>query len=196
MTHVLDELPLWIGGDLSPEASAAVEDHLRSCPECRAAARDLEEALRLLREDPGTEPTAQDLAGLRDSVMAQIRAEPRPARLRRFRPQLLAAAGLLLALAGIRLAHHPVQAPLPKVAALPQLPYPQPPPEDLRPPSPPPAARVQRPSTRSPSLQAQPAEASDPMEAPIARIEFRTTDPPLRIIWLANTASTPSQETP
>lgn len=196
MNHVLEQIPFWAGGDLAPEASAAVEAHLRSCPACREAARELQEALRLLREDPGAEPSPSDLAGLRDAVMAQVRAEPRPGRLRRLRAPFLAAAGLLLALGGLRLALHPRPAPLPRVAALPPLPLPPSPPEEPVPPSPPPATRVQPASTRPTATRTSPPETPEPTEAPIARIEFRTTDPPLRIIWLTNTASTPSQETP
>jgi hypothetical protein len=171
MNHVLDRIPSWIGGDLDPDASREVQAHLETCASCRAAASDLREALDLVGAD--FEPGEADLEALHAAVMDQVRHAPPRAPFPRFLPLLGMAAATLLAVGLLR--RHP-PSPLPQaavpVAALPPLP---PPPELPKPP-------VRTPH-RSTYLLRTP-KRSDPS---IARIEFLSTDPPLRIIWLATT---------
>jgi Putative zinc-finger len=61
--HVHDELPALLGGELSPSAAAAVEDHLAVCDRCRAelaavafVARELRSAARVPFADPAELP--------------------------------------------------------------------------------------------------------------------------------------------
>jgi len=49
-------LPAYCGNDLDPEEKELVEEHLRSCAECRAGLADLELAMRLIHSTPQVDP--------------------------------------------------------------------------------------------------------------------------------------------
>jgi hypothetical protein len=191
--HVLEQLPLWIGGDLGPADMAAVDAHLSRCPACQQEAAHLRRSQAWLRETQEPPFEAGDRARLRRNVLAQIRQEPLPSPIQRFRPRpawlAACAAALLLAV----LTWHrdtPVRLPVPDAAPPTVNPVPSPP-------DPPPHQTTQA-ALRPP--RAKPVEAAPVPEAP-ARIEFQTADPTVRIIWLAQArplpeAIPPTQEVP
>lgn len=192
--HVLDQLPLWIEGDLAAPETAAVEDHLSRCPECRQAAERFRTSQTWLREalDPPFE--APDRQRLRTQVMEQIHtaaAKPRP-RMPLRRSLLLASAATLL-LASLIWSLERARPDLPTSPDLPVPPaFPPPPSTAMPPPRPEQATQVSR-----PRLAARPSPARSPESPPLAepaRIEFQTSDPAVRIIWLAQ-AKPPSDTT-
>lgn len=69
-------LSAYCGGDLEPARMARVEEHLASCPICRADLADLETALRLIRTTPEVEPPPW----LTSRIMARLREENAPRR--------------------------------------------------------------------------------------------------------------------
>lgn len=183
--HVLDLLPLWVEGDLDAPTQAAVDRHLADCPPCRRAAEDLRISQAWLREalDPPFE--AGDHADLQAAVLAELQA-PAAAPLPWRRPALLAAAATLL-LAGLpwALRHPPLAGPAPAPAPSPSPPA-NPDPsrvsEPVREPAPPrPSSAARAPGAVRPSPPASPEGAP-------TRIEFRTADPSIRVIWLAQAA--------
>ncbi|MFN7956964.1 MAG: zf-HC2 domain-containing protein [Holophagaceae bacterium] len=181
--HVLDLLPLWIGGDLDATDLDAVDRHLAQCPDCRAAAEDLRVSQAWLREALASPFDATDAERLRQGVMAQIPAGARPARRLHLRPALLAAALLVAALVWREHAGTgtpaSVQAPHPSVPSAPAASAPSTPLPELTA-LPPPRTRP-RPRSRP---------ASPAPDEP-ARIEFQTADPTIRIIWLAQARPLP-----
>ena len=86
--HVLDDLPLWVGGDLAPQEQQRVDQHLAGCRTCRVAAEALQASQAWLREPLEPAFTAEEQARFRQEVMDRIRAHP--ARVRLFRFQVLA----------------------------------------------------------------------------------------------------------
>jgi len=180
--HVLDQLPLWVEGDLSTPELAAVEAHLAQCTACRLAATELQASQSWLRETLASPFDASDQERLRRSVMEQIKIEPTPKPVRRFatRPALLAACAAVLIIATFSWRQTQPVAPAPTLAS-PSLPADPPVPGAITP-------------TLAPSapVRAAPArEALPPMKVPVlpreepARIELQTADPTVRIIWLA-----------
>jgi len=188
--HVLDQLPLWVEGDLPGQEMAVVDGHLAQCPTCQEAAEGLKASQAWLREGMASPFEASDRDRFRRAVMVRIREEAAP---RNVRPLLIrvglvaagAAALLLAALVwhqGSRPMSHRalIEAPLPEVA-------------------------TQSPSSESGPTQAQaliprrarlPAphraqEAESPSQDGPTRIEFQTSDPTVRIIWLAQAKPLP-----
>lgn len=194
--HVLDRLPLWVGGDLDPQEMAAVDAHLAACPNCRAAAEAFRQSRVWLTADEGIPFGAGDRAALRAEVMARLRAHPQRASLRSWiRPALaLAAAALLLGIVLPALRRPPSVGAAPRTAAArpdagpagpstPTSPDPRPratPAASLMAPS-----RARRPRDPLP-LNALPDPDAPPQDGP-ARIELQTSNPNVRIIWLART---------
>ena len=103
MTHVIDDLELYAVGALPEDRVREVERHLAACPECRAAAADLDEVVSRLPDaialrDPST--------ALRARILAAARADaPRPLWLRlprlSFDPRLAVMAATIVFLLGI-----------------------------------------------------------------------------------------------
>lgn len=191
--HVLQQLPLWVGGDLDAERLAAVEHHLTQCPGCASAAGDLRASQHLLREATTSPFDASDQERLRRQLMARVRAEATARPARRVLPwaSLLAASAASLLLAALWWRQAPATAvpkPTPGPGAVPLL---MPPPQAM--------ATRQNPAptrTRGPSALAR---ETLPPSVP-ARIEFQTADPTIRIIWLAQKqslaeTSPPTEET-
>lgn len=190
--HVLDQLPLWVEGDLSAADLAQIEGHLAECPACAAAAERLRTSQAWLREALAPPFAPIDQENLRQTVMAQIRTEAaaKPVHPLAIRPALLAAcaASLLIATLVWR-RDRPAMAPAPGTPA---------PMAAIRPGAEPTQeasprlarhdpARVPLPPTRPrPAI----APADSPPEEP-ARIEFQTADPNIRIIWLAQAKPLP-----
>jgi anti-sigma factor RsiW len=94
--HVIEKLPLWAGGDLSEREAAQVQAHLDACPACKTEALAYQEAMSLLKEPVEPPFTASERAGVRNSVMAEIRAAnktaQKPKRAMPWLPPLLIAA--------------------------------------------------------------------------------------------------------
>ncbi|NWJ40203.1 MAG: zf-HC2 domain-containing protein [Geothrix sp.] len=189
--HVLDQLPLWVEGDLDATDRTAVDHHLAQCPDCRSAAEDLRASQIQLREAMASPFDAADRERLRHQLMAQVRAETAAKPPRRLIPRsaLLAACAASLLLTVFLWRQGPTIA-VPQPTAAPRAPR--------QPPQPPSTMAVRQdpptPHTRGPA--ASPREAS-PAAGP-ARIEFQTADPTIRIIWLAQSKplpdTTPSTE--
>ena len=104
MTHVLDDLELYVLGVLPPAARAEVDSHLFACADCRAEAAALGDVLSAIHESlPEREPSL----GLRDRILTSARpARPSPiAWLRPSRSWLptaaLAAAAITLAVMSV-----------------------------------------------------------------------------------------------
>jgi len=190
--HVLDQLPLWVEGDLDPTGMATVDRHLNLCPDCRYAAMGLRASQDQLREALASPFTTADRERLRGRVMAQILAEGSTKPTRRLIPRsaLLAAAAASLLLAGLLWRPGPA-AVVPEPGPVPTAPQ-------ASPQQPPPTMAAQR----SPLPLRIRGSAGSPQEAPpptgLARIEFQTADPTIRIIWLAQSKplpdTTPSTE--
>ncbi|HEX4846168.1 MAG TPA: zf-HC2 domain-containing protein, partial [Geothrix sp.] len=167
--HVLDQLPLWVEGDLATAEMAAVDRHLGDCPACRAAADRLRTSQAWLREALAPPFDAGDHESLRHRVMDQIRAERRPSERRlRTRPALLAACAAILLVATLTWRQErPAPGPPAPMAALKSNPEPAPEAPSLARAEP---ARIAPRSARPPMAV---APADTPPEAP-ARIEFQT----------------------
>lgn len=189
--HVLDQLPLWVEGDLSGLDTETVQAHLDLCGSCRAAAEQLRTSQAWLREALVPPFAPIDHENLRRAVIVQIRMEAAAQPVRRLaRPALLAAcaASLLVGTLVWRQEHAAVTLPpLGTPSALPAEPATQ-----AAPAIPPPmvrqgAARVAR--LKVP-LRKSEEPASPPVEGPV-RIEFQTADPNVRIIWLAQAKPLP-----
>jgi predicted anti-sigma-YlaC factor YlaD len=198
-THVLDQLPLWVEGDLSPETAAAVDRHLAGCPECREAADRLRQSQAWLREALASPFDAADQDRLRQTVMERLRTEPLPSAARRvaLAPALLAAAAVLVvavltwnrpqgkaapnSMAGSTPGSTPESA-----TGTPEVPAPA---QPL-----PPRLQLARAAHAQAQLQSRlrPDAAALPRGEP-TRIEFQTADPTIRIIWLAQ--ATPLSDT-
>jgi hypothetical protein len=189
--HVLDQLPLWVEGDLDPTEAAAVETHLPQCPDCRQTAEELRTSQAWLREATITPFGASDQGRLHHRVMDQIHAEAsvKPIRRVSIRPALLAASAATLLVGTLiwRQGHdHELQTPSPT----------QPTPRVMEQPSP--AALESKPlghQARSlPQPRGRPIHRQEPEPAPSdgpSRIEFQTADPTIRIIWLAQAKDLP-----
>lgn len=190
-SHVLDLLPLWVEGDLTTTERAAVDSHLAVCPACQSAAEQLKTSQAWLREAMAVPFDASDRERLRRGVMDRIRTEPteRPTCRLALPAALFATAAALLA-AFLTWHQHrgsTMQAPVlatpppPTVAENPSQTDPQPMtthPETTR------AARAH--------VRPLPQQESEPLpQGGPTRIEFQTSDPNIRIIWLAQAKSLP-----
>lgn len=173
-------LPLAAGGDLGPRRSSAVASHVAGCDACRQIEESLAESLRLLRAVPAPSFSQAERTALRRAVWGEI-ARDRAERFSRRVPLLAwgaAAAALVLAVAlALRhrplapLAPYPAPSTLADESAVPIAPAPLAAPRDAAPKTAPLIARrVLRPRPAAP--------------AGAVRIEFRTQDPDVRIIWL------------
>lgn len=185
--HVAPEdLALWVEGDLPEAQAAGVASHLAACPACRAEAEAIRASQAWLKE--GEEPpfSPEERTALRAAVLLELaspRAQAWPSR--SGWGALLAAAALVVLTLGLPLLRRePARVPpsLPAAAAAPA-------PEaqaGLNPPlTPTTPIRVRA------SRQPQPlASAPSP---PGIRMEFRSPDPNIRILWLPRTpAGAPS----
>lgn len=171
--HVVDQLPLWVEGDLRAQEAAAVETHLAACAECRAEAEAFRQSQAWLKGDAAPF-TAEDREALRRAVLVRAQA-PAESRKSWWAVGLaaLAAASLLIILFRPQ--------PPPSVASLPP----------ARPvaPSPIPIA----PAPVKPIRLARHRPIHRPIHPPLdgdagpgaSRIEIQTVNPQIRIIWLA-----------
>jgi hypothetical protein len=195
--HVLEQLPLWIEGDLGTTATAEVEDHLAICPACRSTAEQLKTSQAWLRDAMAPPFTAGHRDHLRRVVMEQVRAEAasRSTHHLALRRSLLAAcAASLLISTLVWRQQRGTQARAPLVLA-PPLPMvvegaPQP---DLQP-IPTEPRRVSSAHARPHPVPTQAPES--PPSGGLARIEFQTSDPNIRIIWLAQAKPLPAPTAP
>lgn len=197
--HVLDQLPLWVEGDLGTAKQTEVDVHLAACPACRAEADRLQASQAWLREALASPFGTEDHAALQASVLAQLAepglaSAPRPLRWRR--PALLAglAALALLALPRFLAPSHPAATPGPPQPSMGAAPASSPPPVPAR------LSKQARARPRTRPHPVHPDQESSGSPAP-ARIEFQTADPTIRIIWLAQAkplpeANPPTQEAP
>ena len=184
--HVLDQLPLWVEGDLDGTEMIEVAHHLAQCPACLVVAERLQISQTWLREAMDSPFEAADRDRLRRTVMDQVRAgaKTRPIPHFALRPALLAAcAASLLVTALIWQQDRGVEA-----QSTPFVPVP--PPRAMEhasqvPPQPHPMAPATQ--SRARSTPGPASAAASP--SPPTRIEFQTADPTIRIIWLAQTTS-------
>ena len=75
MSHVVDDLELYVLGALPPDRAREVAHHLTACPQCREAAADLEDVVSRL---PDAIAPREPSAALRARVLAAARADVRP----------------------------------------------------------------------------------------------------------------------
>lgn len=190
--HVLDRLPAWIAGDLDAPETGAVQAHLDQCAGCRAAADRIREGQAWLREALESPFDAADHAHLREAVMTQVRHVEPLRRTSPLRPRAALFATAAAALLALALAHpwrHLPSAPptpAPRLLIEAGIPAPQ-------------AATRTAPSSPTPLRLARarptPREAPDEATGP-TRIEFQTSDPSVRIIWLAQARPSPDPNPP
>lgn len=192
-SHALDQLPLWVEGDLDASGMARVDQHLAACAACRLAAEDLRRGQARLREAMASPFEAADHARLRGRVMDQLQAEAARPPTRRFAPRpfhlaAAAAALLLVALPWLqrpRSQAHPGQRPSPPgPGTRAEIP---PDPTSL------PTRRAAPRLVPSPPRPGERIAEPEPPEGP-SRIEFQTADPTIRIIWLARATPLPEAE--
>jgi anti-sigma factor RsiW len=188
MNHVLDRLPDWVAGDLDGPEAEGVRAHLDRCQGCRAAADRIREGWTWLQEAMDPPFSAADHADLRRAILDRLRQERPPQPAARFAPRaaflaLAAAALLLLALAP----------PWRHVPPAPGRPAP-PPWNEAHAPLLASPTQAESPRAAPPRLaQARPTPRTAPDRNPApTRIEFQTSDPTVRIIWLAQ-ATPPSR---
>ena len=180
-------LPLVAGDDLPEERARTVAAHLEECERCRALEQDLARSRRWLESMPAPPFTESDYAGLRRRVFREIEARgltaggasPRTGRLAFAGAGLLAAALAALLLA--RRAPEKLRVPAASPAAPSAVSAAA---ETL-----PPAAEPLAPAPSAASASIRPARGQRRAGAPgreqgVARIEFSTADPNVRIIWL------------
>lgn len=75
MSHVSHErLALYAGGDVSRNDAGPVEEHLRSCAECRALLAEFQGDREVLRSSL-REPAADELVDVRRRVLLQLREQ-------------------------------------------------------------------------------------------------------------------------
>ncbi len=195
--HVLERLPLWVEGDLAAGEASAVQAHLPQCPACLAAAGALRESQTWLKEADAPPFTFEERQQFRREVMARIQADPPRKRrdatmILKVRPFLLAAAalGLFLVMKGLqRRASEPLVLVAEKAQPQVQPAQPEPLPS-------PPSARIVHPRTVHLSSSASPAETSASLETTPSRIEFQTSNPQIRIIWLARAEGASAEPLP
>jgi hypothetical protein len=179
--RVLNQLPLWVEGDLPGPEAAALATHLARCGPCREAAEALRASQAWLRQGPPPPFTEADHAQVRRQVLDRIRAEAKPVPFRIRRASLWAAACGLFVL-GLSL-----RFPRPQV---PPLPSHRPLLAQQGPPAP---AELQAPPRR----KARPARAAPPpAPSSVSRIELQTSNPQIRIIWLARSRDTAPETLP
>jgi anti-sigma factor RsiW len=181
-------LALYAGGDLSEEKAREISRHVEGCPDCRALERELARSVGWLRLG-STPPVAEtEYAELRRQVWKRIEAGGRkssPAPVGRAR-MTLAAAGVLAAAAAAllltgrpresRLASAPpVAPPASTVAAEPAV--------VAQTVSPAPDAPIAV-AAAVPRQHARRSRLSPETNSAVDRIEFRTANPNVRIIWL------------
>jgi anti-sigma factor RsiW len=190
--HVLDQLPLWVGGDLDTTRAAEVEGHLATCATCRSTAEQLKTSQAWLRDAMAPPFTTDHRDHLRRVVMDQVRAEAavRSTHQLAIRRNLLAACAASLLLAtlvwrqqrGTRaLAPRLLAPPLSQVGKGPSQPDPQPFRTEPRL-----ASSAQARPHSAPGRSFEPPPLGQP-----ARIEFQTADPTIRIIWLTQAKTLP-----
>lgn len=194
--HVLDRLPLWIAGDLDAPETKSVQAHLDQCPDCRSAADRMREGRTWLREALEPPFDAADHACLREAILVQVRLAEPPRWTSRLTPRavlLAATAAALLLTLSYPWHQAPPASPLPAPPALAGT---------TTVPAPQATARTAPPQPapiRLARARPAPREATDADTGP-ARIEFQTSDPTVRIIWLAQATPHPepdlSQEEP
>ena len=176
--HVLSQLPLWVEGDMEGREASAVEAHLAACESCRAEAEMLRESQAWLKSAPPPFG-AEDRDSLRREVLARIRSAPagrKPTLVWWGAAAMAAAASLLIALF-----HHgrseAASLPAPSVAVI----------------VPPTTAPV------APTLRVVSIARRHPVPRPLdpeagpgaSRIELQTSNPRIRIIWLARATTPP-----
>jgi anti-sigma factor RsiW len=177
----------YVGGDLTPEESRPVQDHLRGCGACAELARLLERDREWLASRP-PEAAQVDYAAMRQQIRSGIVRERRR---RRLLPALLAAAAVVLAV-GVT-SHRPTP---PRVALLVEAARITPAPE-VRPSAIAPAARKPRAEELKPELTLEAAirafQVLEPPQLPPdgsdSPVEMRidTRDPHVTIILVQET---------
>jgi anti-sigma factor RsiW len=190
-------LPLHAGGDLPEKDSLVVAEHAAQCPDCRALSEDLSRSLAWLRSTGAPSVSESDYTEVRRSVWRRIE-EGKPELPGFFpdRSRLLVAGAALFAavLAGLLLVRRPPDktitarrepSPAPSTplsVSAPDAPLAKPSPVQVAAASPPSRVRHHR------SVRGEPSG--------VDRIEFRTANPNVRIIWLVRKGGEKSSSLP
>ena len=186
-------LPLFVGRDLDPSRMASVAGHLVACEPCRSLQVELASSRAWLEASPAPPASEGDYATMRRAVWSRIEtgagagkgASARAGRL------LLASSGALAAafVAILVLRARPQipretgrTAPAPREEVAMATPSAKPLEEPPSPPAPPKLFR------HGPSAPVRPAARG--AESSVARIEFQTANPDVRIIWLVKKGET------
>lgn len=185
------KLPLFVGDDLEAAARRPVAAHLETCDVCRAIEQELAASRQWLESVSATPFSESDYATMRQAVWRRIEGRGLEAGTGGFRRLAVAATGILAAvIAAVFLLHAPVEAPRapvraraavteePAVAAAPARAEEKSIPDIGGTPS------VKTVRSRQPHLATRAARPD--AESSVARIEFQTANPHVRIIWLVN----------
>ena len=196
--HVIEQLPLWVEGDLAANDLSTVEAHLTQCPECFKAAANQKESQAWLKGAEAPPFTPEDRHQLRLQVMAQIQAESLQKRngtiqWLKIRPLLVAAASLSLFLVVKSLLHSHPEASVMVAESVQPKSHPLQSEPNAIPPGLAPRVHVRSARLNTPAI---PAAAPTLPESTPSRIEFQTSNPNVRIIWLANAKSVPTEPNP
>jgi hypothetical protein len=185
--HVLDRLPLWVEGDLPGPESHSIQEHLDLCESCREAAGALRASQAWLKDAPPAPFSDGDRAQLRRDVMALVRAEiPRKPGASRIPALLLMAAAVLCLLAMDLYPRRPKDPLAPGPVARPAIASALP--STLQP-TVIEAVRPRPISRRHTTVQPDSKAAAEPA---FARMEIQTSNPQIRIIWLARAQPKPT----
>jgi hypothetical protein len=185
--HIEDLLPLWIEGDLGEREDAEVREHLASCEACRERAEALRKSQAWLKDAPSAPFTLEERAAFRRDVMDAIRAEASATKRRRSwrQPVLLVAAALLVAALLPLLRRSPSPEPNTQASTRPVEPI-------LQPATPVGQAHSSSRTIRVARRHTPAARPAPNIEAGPSRIELQTSNPNIRIIWLARAQAQPS----
>ena len=193
-THVLDRLPLFIEGDLPESELDSIQAHLAVCDTCRQVALAFRESQAWVKGAPELPFEEADYDRLRQNVIAQIQeseargaGKVRPFMLKAWPPLLLAAGAL--AIVFTRSSLRPPSASTPATTAVPTPPSHAPSIAAI----PGPASTLPKPGPVQARLQSKslPPQVITPAEGGPARIELQTSNPQIRIIWLARALPAP-----
>jgi hypothetical protein len=180
-------------GALSPKEARRVAEHLEGCGRCRALQRALAQGRRWIESAPPPPLAEEDFAAVRRGVWREIEVRGLGSRRSAFVARALgfAAAGLAAAALGViwlvRQAPEPALERLAPPTAAPlavALPQPSSGGKSARPAVPAAASSAGSPAREARVVRAARRRAVPAGEPGFSRIEFRTANPNVRVIWL------------
>ncbi len=189
-----EKIAFWAGDDLASGDVAAVEEHIRNCPECARFHRELEADARGLRLPP---PEASSFGYSASRQQIRRRATRDQWRGRLVLPAIAAAAAVILAIA-LRTTVEPMPPPPPILARVPELPHVVPGvkrvgglrPTRFRPRLPKPDRELEAALQRFTDSQQSPQESR--RKTPV-EMQIRTKDPNVTILVFQANEATPNE---